>query len=371
LHELDAHERELEAPIDEVALLYVGDQGGKAASTLLAELEARLVPDGVVLTAAGETTERLPAGATGVANPAVSVVVVGYDMARELPRTLRSLSARYQRDIDPGDYEVILVDNGSPEPLDPAAFADFEGHLRIERLDPASSSPAHAANVGLGLARGDLVGMLIDGARMASPRLLAGALDAASLVPKPVVTTLAWHLGPVLHMDAVTAGYDAAREDALLAETEWEKDGYRLFAVSTLAASSNRGWFGRLGECNSLFLTRATWAELEGLDERFAMPGGGRCNHDLYRRACLLDGAQVVMLLGEGTFHQIHGGAATGKRFAKADADAEYEALRGEPFAPPVVPRLYFGSIPPDAIPVLEHSVHWLVADLARTKGSE
>jgi hypothetical protein len=119
-----------------------------------------------------------------------------------------------------------------------------------------------------------------------------------------------------------------------------------------------------------LFLTRATWAELGGLDERFAMPGGGRCNHDLYRRACLLDGTQVVMLLGEGTFHQIHGGAATGKRFAKADADAEYEALRGERFAPPSVSRLYFGSIPAAAVPVLEHSVRWLVADLERGKAA-
>ena len=103
------------------------------------------------------------------------------------------------------------------------------------------------------------------------------------------------------------------------------------------------------------------WDELEGLDERFAMPGGGRCNHDVYTRACLLDGARVVMLLGEGTFHQIHGGAATGKRFSKQDADAEYEAIRGRPFRPPEVPRLYYGSLPAPALPILEYSVQWIV----------
>ena len=47
----------------------------------------------------------------------LSVVVVAYDMARELPRTLRSLSTPYQRDLESADYEVVVVDNGSPEPL--------------------------------------------------------------------------------------------------------------------------------------------------------------------------------------------------------------------------------------------------------------
>jgi glycosyltransferase involved in cell wall biosynthesis len=301
----------------------------------------------------------------------LSVVVVAYDMARELPRTVQSLLPPYQIDIDADDYEIIVVDNGSSHALDRELLANESARLHLERLDPAPASPAHAANVGLQRASGALVGLLLDGARMASPRLLATALDAAKVVERPVVSTLAWHLGPVLHMDAAAAGYDAHAEDALLEDADWEKDGYGLFARSTLAASSRRGLFGPLGECNALFMTSQMWQALDGLDERFAIPGGGRCNHDLYRRACLLDGAQVVMLLGEGTFHQIHGGAATGKRFAKADADAEYEALRGQPFAPPVVPRLYFGSIPPDAVPVLEHSVHWLVADLAHTEGSE
>ena len=37
---------------------------------------------------------------------ALSVVVVAYDMARELPRTLRSLAPGYQRGIAADEYEV-------------------------------------------------------------------------------------------------------------------------------------------------------------------------------------------------------------------------------------------------------------------------
>lgn len=87
----------------------------------------------------------------------LSVVVVAYDMARELPRTLATLSRPYQRGTV--EYEVIVVDNGSPEPVDDALLADVPGG-RLIRLDPAPPSPARAANVGLDAAVAPLVGGL-------------------------------------------------------------------------------------------------------------------------------------------------------------------------------------------------------------------
>jgi hypothetical protein len=50
--------------------------------------------------------------------PALSVIAVFHNMAREAPRTLFTLSAQYQRGFYPDDYEVIVVDAGSSAPLE-------------------------------------------------------------------------------------------------------------------------------------------------------------------------------------------------------------------------------------------------------------
>ena len=112
-----------------------------------------------------------------------------------------------------------------------------------------------------------------------------------------------------------------------------------------------------MGESNGLFMTKAMWQELGGLDERFVLPGGGLSNHDLYRRACELDDVQLVVLLGEGTFHQIHGGAATSGRFGWREMHDEYVALRGRDYPPPENDRLYLGRVPDAALEQVEESV--------------
>lgn len=278
-------------------------------------------------------------------------------MARELPRTLRSLAPSYQRSIHADDYEVVVVDNGSPEPIDATVLTSFPGQLRTVRIDPAPPTPARAANLGLEMARADLVGLMIDGARIASPGLLAGALMGRRLGERPIIATLGWHLGATRHMDARAVGYDEVVEDRLLDELDWEHDGYRLFAAATLAASSARGWFRPMGESNALFMPAALWHELGGLDEGFALPGGGLSNHDLFRRACELPDVQLVVLLGEGTFHQIHGGAATSGRISWDDMHDEYVARRGRVYQPPRNNRLYVGTVPDAALEHVEHSV--------------
>jgi len=100
----------------------------------------------------------------------VSIVVVAYNMERELPRTLRSLSPQMQLGIDDIEYEIVVVDNGSDTPVDLGADASW---VRLIRIDDASPSPVEAINHGIDIASGDLVGVMIDGARLASPGMPA------------------------------------------------------------------------------------------------------------------------------------------------------------------------------------------------------
>jgi len=279
-------------------------------------------------------------------------------MARELPRTIRSLSAAMQRGIDASEYEIVVIDNGSTQPFDEAALARLASNVVTRRMGDPTCSPVPAINLGLQMARGDLVGVWIDGARMASPGLLARARQASRLHERPVIGTIAFHLGPDVQMESVKHGYDQGVEDDLLARSGWEDDGYRLFDISALAGSSAGGWFKVPAESNAVFLRREHWLELGGFDERFVTPGGGYANLDMWRRVCADPTGELIMLLGEATFHQVHGGIATNSPDPPQQLfQEEYLRIRGAPYETPTRRPIYFGGLPPQAIQSLKSSV--------------
>jgi hypothetical protein len=158
-------------------------------------------------------------------------------------------------------------------------------------------------------------------------------------------------------MQSIRDGYDQATEDRLLAGCAWESDPYRLFSISVFAGSSQNGWFMPIAESNALFLRRHMWDELGGYDERFVSPGGGLVNLDTYERACNLAGSQLIVLLGEGTFHQVHGGIATNALVSPAAAfNEEYVSIRGRPFRNPETAPLYLGTLPASTLPSVVRS---------------
>lgn len=276
----------------------------------------------------------------------LSIVVVAYSMAREVQRTLRTLEPGYQRNVADIDYEVVVVDNGSPDPLLLPPDSDRQ---RLHRIAPAPASPAHAANTGVALSSGRYLGLVLDGARMVTPGVVSLAMRALLLHPKAIVTTLAWHLGPDHQSRSVADGYDAAAEEELLRGISWPADGYRLFEISALAGANPGGFFGPINESCCLFLRRELWEAVGGLDERFDMAGGGFVNLDLFSRLIEEPNAQLIILLGEGSFHQVHGGISSGPAADFEGWRAQYEAIRTRPYVLPSVEPLYFGRMPENA----------------------
>jgi hypothetical protein len=198
---------------------------------------------------------------------------------------------------------------------------------------------------------------MVDGARIATPGLLHFARHGARLAETAVVVAPGWYLGYDFQRWAMRYGYDQPREDALLASIDWPKEGYRLFEIATVDESSVDGWLQPIAEANALFMTRNSWDQLGGMDERFDAPGGGLVNLDMYSRAMELPDAQLVLLLGEGTFHQLHGGIATNVSPEEIDVsfqnwDQQYEKLRGHRYQiqKPKKPPMYVGTLPRPAL---------------------
>lgn len=284
-------------------------------------------------------------------------------MAREAARTLHTLSSRYQRGVAEDAYEVIAIDHGSHAPLDAAMVRSHGPGFRLISHAPetAPRSPAAAINAAVRQSAGEAVAVCIDGARMLSPGIVRFTLAALDAFPDPVVATLAWHLGTTLQNESMLAGYDQGVEDRLLESIDWRADGYELFRVSCLAGSSGQGWFMPIAESNFLTMRRALFDRLDGMDSRFHEPGGGLVGLDFYRRACETAG-DLVVLLGEGTFHQFHGGVATNVPAARhpyGQFHDEYMRIRGVPFVPPSRQACYLGFVPPQCLPFLALSAQW------------
>jgi hypothetical protein len=294
----------------------------------------------------------------------LSIVVIGFDMRRELPRTVLSLLPPYQRGIGDDEVEIIVVDNGSAEPVCREWFPP-NADIRVVRLDGAGVSPCRAINEGARLARAEYIAVVIDGARMASPGLVNTALTAACIHPRSFVATMGFHLGPKVQQVSVTEGYTREIEDGLLASIGWPRDGYRLFEVCALGGSYIYGVLKSPSETTFFVMKTSMFHEIGGYDERFVQLGGGLASFDVFRRAVGAAGEGFVMLVGEGTFHQLHYGATTqaggiGRRYDGGVSLGkiylrEYEQIVGRPFAfatqvpflfgrvtHPEVPRLFF-----------------------------
>jgi glycosyltransferase involved in cell wall biosynthesis len=266
----------------------------------------------------------------------LSVILISYDMAREIPRSLQGLSRSYQQDAQDLEYEVLLVDNGSPVPLDEASWVGIDVPVRLIQLSNASPSPARAINIALDQAEGEIVCLMIDGAHILTPGVFRMALACYAVFDNPVVATRYFWLGPDAQNESIERGYTKEVEDQLLRDINWPEDGYRLYEIGTplRAGPENINWLNRMFESNCLFMRRTLFHGQGGADERFDSPGGGLINSDIFKRAADVAGVTPVQLIGEGSFHQLHGGTTTNVSAVERNARVqkfrqEYAEIRG------------------------------------------
>ncbi|ASV84516.1 glycosyl transferase family 2 [Ochrobactrum quorumnocens] len=277
----------------------------------------------------------------------ISVIVNFHNMRREAPRTLFSLSRAYQQGVEKIQYEVVAIDNNSLEKIPEADVRSFGAEFRYAPHYSDSVSPVDAINYYASGSEAHIVVIIIDGARILSPGILALIYRCFQALKDPFVYTLGMHIGPELQNNSILKGYNQTVEDELLNSVAWIDDGYRLFDISSLAHSAHNGFFSQLNESNCFALTRSAWSSLGGLDRRFQTPGGGYVNLDFFNRAVGTTGLIPVMLLGEATFHQVHGGTATNvpwEQHPYPQFEAEYQLLVGKPYQRAKHHPFYFGA---------------------------
>ena len=290
----------------------------------------------------------------------LSVIAVFHNMQREAGRTLHSLSRGYQQVPDLENYEVHVVDNGSSKPLSPSLVQSFGPEFHYHFVEKADPAPCATLNRFTSHARFDHVMVLIDGARILSPGIVRLTLTAFRATDHPFVYTLGMHLGSKPQNYLVAEGYNQSIEDQLLESIDWKTDGYALFSISSPALSSKRGFFSALSESNCFALRKKDFIQVGQYDARFHSPGGGLCNLELFNRLNICDWIQPVMLLGEASFHQFHGGVAANVPIEKHPWKAmerEYTAILGEPYKNKFRRPVYLGSFREECANLYEGNV--------------
>jgi cephalosporin hydroxylase/predicted O-methyltransferase YrrM len=269
----------------------------------------------------------------------LSIVVVFYTMTREAARTLHSLTRGYQQEIDDLRYEVIAIENGSdPDQLLGEEFVRSHGDefRYLDLGDDAQSSPVPALNEGIARARGKAIALMIDGAHVLTPGVLRYGMLGMGAYEPAVVSTQQWYMGPGQQLEAMLDNYDQSYEDRLFDEIDWPADGYRLFDIGHFIG--DRDWLDGMAESNCLFVPRDLLTQVGGFDEAFETPGGGYANLDLYERMANAPGVTLATMLGEGSFHQIHGGTTTNQPVIEernrhlTEYASHYRRIRGHDF---------------------------------------
>jgi len=293
---------------------------------------------------------------TDTSKPLISVIIIAYNMAREIPRTVTSFLDDYQDHISADEIEIIVMENGSDKPVPKSIIANWPANVRYINVTDPHPSPARALNQGVEIARGKWVCPVIDGARMITSGFLWKAKCLMAAHDNPVVATIGRHLGAKPQQENVLDGYNQATEDKLLESINWPHEPARLFDISSLGASAKGSWINPIAESNVLILKKSFYQEIGGYDEQFDLPGGGIVNLDFFKRVIDHKNSRYFLLIDEASFHQYHGGVTTSRSVSLPSIEdksrstwnvyaTQYEKIRGKPYSKPLAKPFIFGHM--------------------------
>ncbi len=296
-----------------------------------------------------------------MSTPKLSIIVIVYNMPRQAMNTLLSLGVPYQKNVTPDDYEVIVVENRSANNLEASAVTALGPQFRYFLRDETGVSPVPAVNFAFAQCRGGQIGLIIDGARMVTPRVIEYALLAAKISEHALVMVPGYHLGERDQKFHLQTGHSEQLEIEKLTEMQWQENGYRLFKWACWSSSNQRGYLQPMQECSALFCSAYNFRRIGCADERFDQAGGGSINLHIYRSLGMLPETLLYVLPGEGSFHQFHGGITT-QEFENDDArkamlktfDTKLESIWGGPFKALTREPMLLGAVTHWAQPFLE-----------------
>lgn len=307
--------------------------------------------------------------------PILSIIVVAFRMPAQAYNTLYSLSSQHQILADERDYEIIVVENQSLEMLCSEEVEKLGGNIQYFSREEKGVSPVNSINFAFDHCRGKNIALLIDGARMVTPGLVANILSVYRANERSVIGVPGYQLGDIHHNQSEGPAQSLRHEQALLKSIEWPSKGYELFSIASLSSANRFGYLHPLMESNCIVAPYDFYRQIGFADTRFTLPGGGAVNLHLWRSLGLIENSQLYILPGEGNFHQYHGGVTTSESYFEGNLKSEiksqldeiwdegFHALRREP--------ILFGKISSAALPYLEYSSQCALNRNVRLEGNQ
>lgn len=309
------------------------------------------------------------------APPILSIIVIAFKMPSQAYNTLYSLSSQHQILADERDYEIIVVENQSPEMLCPEKIGKLGENIQYFSREEKGVSPVSSINFAFDHCRGKNIALLIDGARMVTPGLVNNILSVYRANERSVIGVPGYQLGDIHHNQLEDPVESLTHETALLKSIAWPSDGYELFNIACLSNANRFGYLHPLMESNCIVAPYNFYRQIGFADSRFTLPGGGAVNLHLWRSLGLIENSQLYILPGEGNFHQYHGGVTTSESYfegnLKSEIKSQLDAIWNEDFHALRREPILFGKISSAALPYLKYSSECALNRNTRLEGNQ